>query len=252
MSRSRATAVAILVALAATMTVALPATDAHADTRTPVMNGKPVLSEAEVRTWFQNYPGRPAYRATVSEAKLVEHFRVEGNAQGVDWNIAFAQAILETAWFNFPSTGQVKPSDNNFGGMGAYDNSDGTQVFKFADALTGVRAKFQHLRIYADPNVNTQGTNLGAPIAEDLDKRYPDRWRLIRNGSDANGAAYHASAQYWQDFGNGRWATDPHYSCKVLNLYRRMLEANPDLALHQMHDPNRAGGCGRLGSPPGQ
>lgn len=186
------------------------------------MNASSRLTEAEVLAWFRATRVQP-YKATVSDAQLVSHFSAEGNAQGLDWNIPFAQAILETAWFSFPSGGQVRETDNNFGGMGAYDGTDGKHVFEFPDARTGVRAKMQHLRIYADPQVNTNGTNLGAPIAQDLEKRYPDRWRLIRNGSGPTGAPYHLSATHWQDFGNGLWATDPFYSCKVLNLYRQML-----------------------------
>lgn len=185
------------------------------------MMGRAALTEAQVLAWFQSR-SRPAYRAQVDEATLVRLFREEGEAQGVNWNIAFAQAILETAWFNYPDTGQVRPTDNNFGGMGAFDGADGRFVFRFPDAATGVRAKFQHLRIYGDPNVASDGSNLGAPIAVDLEGRYPARWVLIRNGRDPAGQPYHASATAWEDMGNGRWATDPFYNCKVLFLYRQM------------------------------
>ena len=200
-----------------------PVALARTQLRTPVMNSTPTLTEAQVLAWFRSVPTSWEYRATVPPEELIRYFRLEGSREGVDWNIAVAQAILETAWFNFPESGQVRPDDNNFGGMGAFDGQDGQNVFRFPDARTGVRAKMQHLRIYGDPSVNTTGTNLGSPIAVDIDERYPARWRWVRNATSPSGVPYHASATHWQDMGNGLWATDPFYSCKVLNLYRRML-----------------------------
>jgi hypothetical protein len=220
--RRLVTLVAVVSLLAGSAAVAAEAST----TRTPLMNSAPTLTSAEVLAWFRSVPFRPAYRATVSDAALVDHFRTEGASEGVDWNVAFAQAILETGWFNYPSAGQVRPEDNNFGGMGAFDGESGQNVFRFPTAQVGVRAKMQHLRIYGDLSVNSQGTNLGAPIAVDIDNRYPDRWRWVRSATGPDGVAYHGSALAWQDMGNGRWATDPLYSCKVLNLYRQMLAFN--------------------------
>ena len=214
----RQLALLLSMALLGTLLAAAPANSSP--TKTPVM-GPATLSEQQVLDWF-NSRWRPEFRATVDEATLIRYFREEGEKEGVDWNVAFAQAILETGWFNFPDHGQVRPEDNNFGGMGAFDGGDGSNVFRFPDARTGVRAKLQHLRIYGDPTVDTEGTNLGSPIAVDVDERYPDRWRTIRNGSGPHGP-YHASATIWQEMGNGLWATDQFYACKVLNLYRQML-----------------------------
>lgn len=220
--------VSVFLAVLAVVALLPPTPAAHAgsELRSPVMNSRPTLSESEVLAWFRSVRTSWEYRASVPAEELLRAFREEGTREGVDWNVAFAQAILETAWFNFPSTGQVRPEDNNFGGMGAYDGQSGQNVFRFPDARTGVRAKMQHLRIYGDPTVNTTGTNLGSPLAVDVEAKYPDRWRLVRNANDPYGQPYHASAQAWQDLGNGRWATDPFYACKVLNLYRQMLAFN--------------------------
>ncbi len=223
----RLVALFAVLALATSLVAVTPAQPAAADNvRTPVM-GPATLSVAEVEAWMASLQDRPnfvyPYRATVDRPILLRHFRDEGEREGVNWNIAVAQAILETAWFNYPDNGQVRPDDNNFGGMGAFDGTDGKYVYRFPDALTGVRAKLQHLRIYGDVDVAADGSNLGSPIAADVDERYPERWKLIRNGSGPTGLPYHASATAWQDMGNGLWATDPFYNCKVLNIYRRML-----------------------------
>lgn len=226
-SRARSSTVSVTL-VAALLLALLPvgagvAAASATELRTPVMNSDPVLTAPEVETWF--LASRPAdrYRATVDERTLVGLFADEGEREGVDWNIGLAQAILETGWFEFPDTGQVDFSDNNFGGMGAFDGQDGQNVFRFATAQMGVRAKMQHLRIYGDPTVNEDGTNLGSALAIDRDEKYPSRWEVVRNGSGPTGEPYRASATHWQDFGNGKWATDPFYSCKVLNVYRRML-----------------------------
>ncbi len=224
-ARRLARQISLLLAVVLTATLLPNAPDAVASTdqRTPVMNSRPALSETEALTWFRSVRTSWEYRATVPPEELIRHFREEGAREGVDWNIALAQAILETAWFNFPESGQVRSTDNNFGGMGAFDGQDGQNVFRFPDARTGVRAKMQHLRIYGDRSVNTDGANLGSAIALDIDERYPARWRWVRNATSPTGVPYHASATHWQDMGNGLWATDPFYSCKVLSIYRRML-----------------------------
>ena len=74
----------------------------------------------------------------------------EGNRYLVRGDIAFAQSIVETGWFNFPDYGIVKPQNNNFAGIGACDSCG--NGFQFGSALSGVRAQIQLLRNYADIN----------------------------------------------------------------------------------------------------
>jgi hypothetical protein len=169
---------------------------------------------------------------SITPRGLIRIYLEEGHRQGLAADVAFMQAILETAWFFYPDSGQVRPHQNNFAGMGAFDGSDGSKVFSFASVRDGVRAQVQHLRIYGDATVNTTGTNLGVPLVVNVDAtttwNYPDRWRWVRNHS-----GYHASALIWEDFGNGRWASDPNYSKKILDLYRTALIFNgfpPDAA----------------------
>ena len=151
---------------------------------------------------------------------LISLYYREGAREGITADVAFIQGILETAWFFFPDSGQVRPSDNNFAGMGAFDS--GThQPFRFPDARTGVRAQMQHLRLYADASTALDGSNLGSPLAMDIDARYPDRWRTVRNMKDSSGNYRFAGrVTHWEDFGGGMWATDPAYSKKILDLYR--------------------------------
>lgn len=225
--RTRSSRLRRLLATALVLGV-LPVSHAAAATpsQTPVRT-QARLTEAELVGWFQSGGWRPAYRATVPPAELVAAYAAEGRGEGIAWDVAFVQAILETSWFNFPDHGQVRPAANNFAGMGAYDGSGGTSVFQFPDARTGVRAHMQHLRLYSDPDTNLAGSNLGSKLAEDRDARYPDRWRLVRRITSSDGSyTYAGQTRRWEDFGNGMWATDPFYSCKILSLYRQALLFN--------------------------
>jgi hypothetical protein len=207
-----------------------------------------ILSENELLAWWNHRQPSQAcnnftsngcaewvpyeFRAgngSVTPRQLIRIYLEEGQRQGLAGDIAFMQAILETGWFFFADSGQVRPTDNNFAGMGAFDGQDGRFVFQFPDVRRGVRAQIQHLRIYADPSVNTTGTNLGVSLVQNVNGgtwNYPDRWRAIRNGTNGAGEPFHASALTWERFGNGRWATDPAYSTKILNLYREALVFN--------------------------
>jgi Mannosyl-glycoprotein endo-beta-N-acetylglucosaminidase len=101
-------------------------------------------------------PGRlQAYLATRNPALeprfktiAVDYMR-EGEALGVRWDFAFFQMILETGQLTFRDgsrAGDVKPSQNNFAGLGA---TGGVPGESFPDVATGVRAHLQHVMIYA-------------------------------------------------------------------------------------------------------
>lgn len=136
-------------------------------------------------------------RLTVPLEELAGIFVEEGQALGVRADLAWAQSLVETGWFSYPDYGQVRWTDNNFAGIGAYDG--GHHGFGYPDARSGVRAQMQLLRQYADP----------API---------------------DGALVHAPAskrgavQSWWEMGNGNWATSPRYAGTVISLYTRLIE----------------------------
>jgi hypothetical protein len=122
--------------------------------------------------------------------------------------------MLETGFLDFPAQGQVRPTDNNFAGLGACDSC--TRGRLFPTARDGVRAQMQHLRNYADGT--SRATDLGFA---------PSPWWY---GSDPALAARNfdtffakGRAPSWLEMGSGNWATDPGYRGKILRIYQQML-----------------------------
>ena len=153
-------------------------------------------------------PGRaPRRRDHDRPARGDLHHRGRGRARRRG-DVAFAQAIIETGSF-----GQTL--GNNYAGIGNCDCCNG-QGITFPTPQDGVRAQIQLLRSYADP-----GSRAALPAA-------PSRAGAL-GGSPAAAAAsydsfaYKGSAPVWNVMGNGKWATDPDYSIKILDIYARMV-----------------------------
>ena len=88
-----------------------------------------------------------------------EYMRV-GEALGVRWDYAFYQMIIETGSLSYRSgnrSGDVRPAQNNFAGLGATGRGERGDSFK--DIATGVRGHLEHLLLYA-------GEKLDDPVAE--------------------------------------------------------------------------------------
>jgi hypothetical protein len=175
------------------------ASPAAAATTTPVM-GAPQVTAADLAGWYES-TGKVS-KATVPIRELAHDFIEEGNDEGVAGDIAFAQSIVETGYFNFSN--RVPPSYNNFSGLGAVDG--GTSAAQFPDARTGVRAQIQHLRAYADATVTE--AKLAHPLVD-------PRFNLV---------SPKGKAPTWEQFGNGIWASDPNYATSVLGVYARIKE----------------------------
>jgi hypothetical protein len=157
---------------------------------------------------------------------VIRLFLEEGAKEGITGDVALMQAIIETAWFFYPDDGQVRPEDNNTAGMGAFDGG-AHRPYRFPDLRTGIRAQMQSLRLYADPHTATDGSNLGSPLAADVDGRYPPRWRSLRTMTTPDGQLrYSGRVQVWEGFGNGMWASDTQYASKILTPYRQALTRN--------------------------
>lgn len=180
------------------------------------MLGQSRLNADQLVAYYQNRaPSSLPYRATgATLPQLAAMFVAEGNRYNVRGDIAFAQSLVETAWFNFPDYGMVRPYNNNFAGIGACDSCG--NGFQFSSALAGVRAQLQLLRNYADAGSNTS-TIPDPPV--------PELW-----GSNPATAAYNfdhyfakGDAPLWNDMGNGNWATAPNYAVVVLSVYNQML-----------------------------
>lgn len=119
----------------------------------------------------------------------------ESVREGVNHDIAFSQMCLETGYLEFG--GDVDPAQNNFCGLGT--TGGGVKGAFFPDARTGVKAHIQHLKAYAstapaippivDPRFNLVSRGI-APLVKNL---------------------------------SGRWATDPQYGTKIMNIQRQIL-----------------------------
>lgn len=82
-------------------------------------------------------------------------YKKHGESLGIRWDIAFFQMILETGALRY--TGDVRPDQNNFAGLGA--SGGGAHGERFPDISAGVKAHLQHLLMYA-------GEHIDDPVAE--------------------------------------------------------------------------------------
>ena len=131
---------------------------------------------------------------------LAELYLSHSKKYKIRGDIAYAQALHETNFFRF--TGDVKPEQNNFAGIGA--TGGGARGATFPNASTGVLAHIQHLYAYASTS----------PIPA-FDQKVDPRFDLVTRGS----------ATTWQAL-NGKWAVPgTTYGQLILSLYKKMLEA---------------------------
>lgn len=123
-------------------------------------------------------------------------YREEAVIEGVNYDIAFCQMCLETGFLQFG--GDVKPEQNNFGGIGAIGN--GVRGDSFSDRRIGVRAQIQHLKAYATTK----------PLVQPL---VDPRFSLVKRGT----------APLLSQLA-GRWAEDPNYDKKIMAILRRLYD----------------------------
>ena len=91
---------------------------------------------------------------------IATEYMRHGEALGVRWDFAFYQMIVETGALSYwrgNRHGDVKPSQNNFAGLGA--TGKGERGESFPDIGSGVRAHLEHLLLYA-------GRPVDNPIAQ--------------------------------------------------------------------------------------
>lgn len=127
---------------------------------------------------------------------LPKFYREEGSAEGVNFDIAFAQMGIETNFLRFGSI--VKSEQNNFAGLGGISTSEGGATF--SSARLGVRAHIQHLKAYASTEPLRQA---------EVDPRF----RFVRRGIAP-----------LLDQLSGRWTADTQYGTKILNVVRQLYE----------------------------
>lgn len=121
-----------------------------------------------------------------------------GEYYGIRGDVAFAQAMHETNFLRF--TGDVKPGQNNFAGIGATGN--GAAGASFSTQEEGVLAHLQHLYAYA----STQPLPTKYPLVD-------PRFSLVKRGS----------AKMWREL-NGKWAVPgTNYAESIMNIYKNMV-----------------------------
>jgi hypothetical protein len=172
----------------------------------PIM-GDARLTAAQVAAWFHS-TGLAAHLAggtTIDD--LATMYIEEGAAEHVKGDVAFAQAVLETGSFGHAL-------DSNFSGIGACDSC--TSEISFPTPRDGVRAQIQLLRSYADPG--SRAALLANPPEPALFGGTP-----AAAAASYDSFSYKGSAPVWNVMGNGKWATDPDYATKVLDIYARMI-----------------------------
>ena len=185
-----------------------PAAPSPTPVAVPIM-GASRLSAAQLVAWFNGRQPRPpgAYGATVPIETLAQYYIEEGAAEGVTGDVAFAQAIVETAWFRF--SGTVPAWKNNLAGIGAADTNPDPATFP--DARTGVRAQIQHVRAYADPGAYACSV---PPLSKPcVDPRFA---LVVPKGR----------APTWNQMGNGNWASAATYAASILTRYDEALAFN--------------------------
>jgi hypothetical protein len=128
---------------------------------------------------------------------LPKLYREEATIEGVNYDIAFSQACVETDFLRFG--GDLKPSQNNFGGLG--DVGGAPDGATFPSARLGVRAHIQQLKAYA---------SLEPLVQEQVSPRF----RFVTRGIAP-----------LVDQLSGRWAADLQYGDRILAVIRRLYES---------------------------
>jgi hypothetical protein len=128
---------------------------------------------------------------------LPKLYREEAAIEGVNYDIAFCQMLVETNSLFFG--GSLNPGQNNFGGVGS--PTGGPEGSSFPTARIGVRAQIQHLKAYGSVEPLNQST---------VDPRF----QFVKRGV----------APLVQQL-TGRWNADPEYGRKILAFMRRLYES---------------------------
>lgn len=179
--------------------------EAIADGQYPIMGNSSVTAE-QLAAYFKSSGAEyPAEELAKGGADSIERFcRIyceEAAAEGVRPEVAFVQAMKETAWLQYG--GDAKIEQFNFAGIGT--TGGGVPGYSYADVRTGIRAQIQHLKAYATEDVLAQ---------ECVD----DRYEYVKKGS----APYvEWLGQKENPQGTG-WATDENYGYSIVEMIKKL------------------------------
>ncbi|MDE6651116.1 MAG: glucosaminidase domain-containing protein [Paramuribaculum sp.] len=133
------------------------------------------------------------------EREIAEAFYTIGKKYGVRGDIALCQSALETGWFKFTGGTAVTPDQHNYCGLGV--TRLGIKGHSFDTIEDGVTAQIQHLYAYATKKPIPYGETILDP-----------RFSMVSRGI----------APTWHGL-NNRWAANPHYADRILNLFSQMI-----------------------------
>ncbi|MFD2171426.1 S-layer homology domain-containing protein [Tumebacillus lipolyticus] len=161
---------------------------------TPIM-GTAQVSAYQMRQFLRNVnPDAPDYSSLYLDI---------GAKYGVRGDLAFAQSIHETGYWQF--TGTVRPYQNNFAGLGAV-RSD-VQGATFATPALGIEAQIQHLYGYATQMPLPAGAKVVDP-----------RFGILEQ------AGLRGVAPTWEQL-NGKWAVPgTAYGQQIVSLWQGMAQ----------------------------
>jgi hypothetical protein len=162
----------------------------------PTILGPSLLTAFQIEGWFASTGAEP--NVTVPMDRLINDYLKAGKFTGVRADIAFAQSVVETGYFSFPTFGQDPRSYNNFAGIGACDSCK--RGFRFGSAMGGVIAQQELLNEYAAPSEMASGP-----------------------GSGAGNLGVAGCCQTWMGLA-GVWASAPDYGYAILSVYKLMLD----------------------------
>ena len=128
---------------------------------------------------------------------LPKLYREEATIEGVNYDIAFSQMCVETNFLRFG--GDLKPSQNNFGGLGGVGG--GNEPATFSSARLGVRAHVQQLKAYASLE----------PLVQD---QVSPRFRFVTRGIAPLVGQL-----------SGRWSADLNYGDRIMAVVKRLYES---------------------------
>jgi hypothetical protein len=163
-------------------------TDADMIDKTKIM-GRGALTQTQLESFLRTENPQALKRFSTIAKMYLE----EAAAEGVNADVAFIQALLETNFFRFDRG--VSVLQNNFAGLRSIGSPSAAT---FASARIGVRAHIQQLKAYANQEALTQ------PIVS-------PRFRFVQRGSAPTVKAL-----------STRWSTDPQYGDKILAILSRL------------------------------
>lgn len=176
-----------------------------ADGQYPIMGSSDVTVEQMVSYYKASGEEYPEETLSKGGADSIETFcqmyYEEAAAEGVRAEVAFVQAMKETAWLQYG--GDAKIEQYNFAGIGT--TGGGVPGNSYADVRTGIRAQIQHLKAYATEDVLAQ---------ECVDERY----EYVKKGS----APYVEWLGQKENPQGAGWATDENYGYSIVEMINKL------------------------------